>query len=83
MTETGNEVFSGDAAEVANTGRTPEYITVAQAAAILHMAEVSVRRYLKIGKLRRFKVGGGTHSRTLISRSEVYALIQPAEFVAD
>jgi excisionase family DNA binding protein len=50
------------------------FLTCKQAAEILKMSEITVRRFLTHKKLRRFKSG----SRTLVSRAEVLALIREA-----
>lgn len=51
-----------------------EFLSVAQAASILQISEVSIRRYLGQKRLRRFKVG----SRTLLRREDVLALVREA-----
>lgn len=48
-----------------------EFITVREAAALLKLSEISIRRFLTVKKLRRYKVG----SRTLLHASEVRSLI--------
>jgi excisionase family DNA binding protein len=48
-----------------------QYITCKQAAELLKISEISVRRFLTQKKLRRFKCG----SRTLVRLSEVLGLI--------
>jgi hypothetical protein len=49
-----------------------EFLTVREGAALLRLSEVSIRRYLTLKKLRRFKVG----SRTLLMRSDVLGLVR-------
>jgi excisionase family DNA binding protein len=48
-----------------------EFLSVTEAAQLLSISEVSIRRYLTQKKLRRFKVG----SRTLLDRAAVLALV--------
>lgn len=48
------------------------FIHVKEAARLTTLSEISIRRYLTQGKLRRFKVGG----RTLLKYSDVIALIR-------
>lgn len=48
------------------------YVTVREAADLLCLSEISVRRFLTLTKLRRFKAGG----RTLLLQSEVLSLIK-------
>jgi len=50
------------------------YIAVREAAVLLRLSEISIRRYLTQGRLRRFKAG----SRTLLRRDDVLALVKPA-----
>lgn len=51
-----------------------EYLTVKETAVFLKMSEVSIRRFLTEGKLRRFKCG----ARTLIRLRDAQALIREA-----
>jgi excisionase family DNA binding protein len=51
-----------------------EFITCKQAANLLKLSEISVRRLLTKKKLRRYKVG----ARTLIRASEVAGLVREA-----
>ncbi len=55
-----------------------QMISVRECAALLRLSEVSIRRYLWKGKLRRFKVGNGRGGRTLISLRDALALIREA-----
>ena len=48
-----------------------EFLTVREGAALLKLSEASIRRYLTLKKLRRFKVG----SRTLLKRGDVLGLV--------
>ena len=48
------------------------YMTVKQAAIFLCVSEATIRHFLTIRKLRRFKVG----SRTLILRADAQALVR-------
>lgn len=59
----------------AEVDQTDKFVSVRQAADLLHLSEASVRRFLTQKKLRRFKAGG---ARTLLLRAEVVALIRPA-----
>jgi excisionase family DNA binding protein len=58
----------------ADTTVEPGFITCKEAAAILKLSEISIRRFLTQKKLKRYKAG----SRTLIRRSEVLAMIHEA-----
>jgi|HubBroStandDraft_4_1064222.scaffolds.fasta_scaffold20527_1 excisionase family DNA binding protein len=49
-----------------------EMISVREAAALLRLSEISIRRFLTQGRLRRFKAG----SRTLLSRSDVLGMVK-------
>jgi excisionase family DNA binding protein len=49
-------------------------VNVREAAALVRLSEVSIRRYLTQKKLRRYKIGG----RTLVRKSEVLGLIKEA-----
>jgi excisionase family DNA binding protein len=52
-----------------------EFITCREAAELLRMSEASIRRYLTIGKLKRYKVG----AHTLVKFAEARGLIcEPA-----
>jgi excisionase family DNA binding protein len=50
------------------------YIAVREAAHLLRLSEVSVRRFLTEKRLKRYKAAG----RTLLRRDEVLALVKPA-----
>jgi excisionase family DNA binding protein len=52
-----------------------DFITVKEAAALLKLSDISIRRFLTQKKLRRFKVG----ARTLIRVSEAMSLIREAQ----
>jgi excisionase family DNA binding protein len=49
-----------------------EMISVREAAALLRLSEISIRRFLTQGRLRRFKAG----SRTLLSRSDGLGMVK-------
>jgi excisionase family DNA binding protein len=51
-----------------------QFMSIAEAAELLRVSQVSIRRYLGQGKLKRFKVG----SRTLLRHSDVMALVREA-----
>ena len=53
-------------------GPQPEFVSVAEAAELLRVSVVSIRRYLGQKKLKRFKVG----ARTLLQRNDVMALVR-------
>lgn len=52
-----------------------QYITVKEAAQIVRLSEISIRRYLTKKILVRYKIGG----RTLLRRDDVVAMIKSAE----
>lgn len=56
----------------AGPGPSPQFMSVSEVAEFLRMSKVSIRRYLGMGKLKKFKVG----SRTLIRRDDVLALVR-------
>lgn len=51
------------------------YLTVAQAAGILHLSESSVRSYIRQGALKAFRVAG--LRKVLIPREELLKLLAP------
>ena len=53
-------------------GKPDEMISVREAAAILRLSEISIRRFLTQKKLRRFKAG----ARTLLRRADVLGMIK-------
>ena len=59
-------------------GERDQMISVKEAAALLRLSEISIRRYLTQKKLRRFKVGPGRGRRTLLSLNQVLGLIREA-----
>jgi excisionase family DNA binding protein len=60
---------------IAVAGPTSRFLTVKEAAELLRVSQVSIRRYLGQGRLRRFKVG----ARTLLQHDDVLALVRQAE----
>lgn len=54
------------------------YMDLRQAADVLHVSVMTVRRYLTLGRLKRYKSGGPEGSRTLVSREQVLSLIVEA-----
>jgi excisionase family DNA binding protein len=62
------------AINLANAGRgsDSQFLSVTEAADLLRVSVVSIRRYLGQGKLKRFKVG----SRTLVRQADVLALVR-------
>jgi Helix-turn-helix domain len=56
-----------------------DFVTVAEAAEILRLSQVSVRRFLTQKRLTRYKVDRSKKtSRTLLKRSEVLSLVREA-----
>lgn len=53
-------------------GLQQHFVSVQEAADLLRVSQVSIRRYLGQRKLKRFKVG----SRTLLRHSDVMALVR-------
>lgn len=51
-----------------------QFLSVQEAADLLRVSVVSIRRYLGQGKLKRYKVG----ARTLVRHSDVMALVREA-----
>jgi len=51
-----------------------DFITCKEAAALLKLSEISIRRFLTQKKLRRYKVG----ARTLLRHDEVLGLVREA-----
>jgi DeoR/GlpR family transcriptional regulator of sugar metabolism len=58
--------------------REDHFVDVKQAAGMLHVSDATIRRYLTIGRLKRFKVGTGQGARTLLDRDQVMSLIKEA-----
>ena len=54
--------------------RTDEFLTVDEAAALVGCSHWTIRRWLDIGKLTRFKSGP---QRTVVRRSELLELTKP------
>jgi excisionase family DNA binding protein len=48
------------------------FLSVREAGDLLRIAKQSIHRYIRLGKLKKFKVG----SRTLIRRDDVLALVR-------
>ena len=48
------------------------FVSVAEAADLLRMGKSSIRRFLGMGKIKKYKVG----ARTLIRRDDVLALVR-------
>jgi hypothetical protein len=61
-----------DDSAVAATDSAEQFINVKEAAALLRMAEISIRRFLTKKKLTRYKAAG----RTLLRRDQVLGLIK-------
>lgn len=53
----------------------PEYISIPEAAELVRVSPWTMRQWLTQGKVRRYKCIG----RTLVSKGEVLALVQPEE----
>jgi len=69
-TRSTEETNEGRSAELAEG----EYISVREAAQLLRLSEISIRRFLTQKKLRRFKA----QSRTLLRRAEVLGMVREA-----
>jgi excisionase family DNA binding protein len=48
-----------------------EYVTVSEAAELVRVSEVTIRRYLGLKRLKRHKFG----TRTLLNRADVLGLV--------
>ncbi len=77
--QSANVELTGDAARYAGASTVPSdqkenYINVKEAAALLRLSEISIRRMLWKRKLKRYKCGG----RTLLRESQVLSLIHEA-----
>ena len=55
-----------------------EYITVAQAASLLHVSPTTVRRWIYQGDLQAKKPRTGRNARVLIDKDDLEALLVPA-----
>lgn len=60
--------------QVAPSTHQGRFVSVAEAAELLRISVVSIRRYLGQGKLKRFKIG----ARTLLRHDEVMSLVREA-----
>ena len=60
----------------ASASETRDLLTVAQAAAYLHVSDSSIRSYIRQGKLKAFRIAG--LRKVLITRSQLNALLEPA-----
>ena len=56
----------------AQTRNVSEFLSVEQAAELLCVSKVTIRRYLGLGKLKKFKVG----SRTLLQHDDLMSLVR-------
>jgi hypothetical protein len=56
----------------------PRFVDIPGAAALLCVSEATIRRYLTRKTLKRYKVGKGPNTRTLLNRDEVLSLIREA-----
>jgi excisionase family DNA binding protein len=70
-----NRIAQAKSAPTAAVPTSGQYISVKQAARVLNISEIGVRRFLTQKRLRRFKVG----SRTLVLHAEVMGLIREVE----
>lgn len=62
-----------------NSTANSDFITVQEAADMLRLSQISIRRFLTQKKLTRFKVGRSKKTgRTLLKRSEVLSLVREA-----
>jgi excisionase family DNA binding protein len=48
------------------------FLSVMEAAALLRIAKQSIHRYIRLGKIKKYKVG----ARTLIRRDDALALVR-------
>ena len=55
-----------------------EYLTVEQAASLLHVSPTTVRRWIYQGELQAKKPRTGRNARVLIDRDDLEALLVPA-----
>lgn len=55
------------------------YLTVSQAAALLHVSPTTVRRWIYQGSLRAKKIKTGKNARVLIDRDDIDGLLVPME----
>ena len=55
-----------------------EYITVAQAATLLHVSPTTVRRWIYQGSLKAKKPPTGRNARVLIDKDDLEAFLAPA-----
>ena len=52
---------------ITSSGLQPQFVSVQEAAELLRVSQVSIRRYLGQGKLKRFKVGPGPYFDAMMS----------------
>jgi excisionase family DNA binding protein len=74
MTKTITRKTAAVQTAVATATQAPAFITVKQAADLVHLSEVSIRRYLTLKRLRRYKAG----ARTLLRHDDVMSLVHEA-----
>jgi len=55
-----------------------EYLTVDQAATLLHVSPTTVRRWIYQGSLPAKKTNPGRNARVLIDKDDLYRLLSPA-----
>lgn len=60
---------------VETEAKVSDFLTCREASRIVRLSEVSIRRLLTKGRLRKFKIGG----RTLVSRAELLGLVKVTE----
>lgn len=53
--------------------RAIDFVTVDEAATLVGLSHWTIRRWLELGKLTRYKAA----SRTMVSRTELLALLEP------
>lgn len=56
-----------------------EYLTVDQAAALLHVSPTTVRRWIYQGSLPAKKVNAGRNARVLIDKDDLHRLLSPVK----
>ena len=56
-----------------------EYLTVDQAATLLHVSPTTVRRWIYQGNLPAKKVNAGRNARVLIDKDDLHSLLSPVQ----
>jgi len=74
--ERGLKVIYEEVLSLKNGEEDSEYLTVAEAAKVLHRSRYTVRRWLRNGTIRGAKAGGGNGGRYLIHREEIESFLE-------